>query len=122
MWCASWPVVRVLTRDASSPRAQVLVEKGVEVVEGMYDHHSCVPNHSRTSPGSIHDFPSVLAALGCVYGVYLNTDGVTLGEATEIFIGMRIFELAKQVGTLQHYVWSGLDYTYKVRRCLIDRM
>ncbi|KAI0755519.1 hypothetical protein C8Q74DRAFT_1320046 [Fomes fomentarius] len=68
-------VVRILTRDASSPRAQVLVEKGVEVVEG-----------------TIHDFPSVLAALECVYGVYVNTDGV---------------------GTFQHYVWSGLDYTYK---------
>lgn len=56
-----------------------------------------------------------------VYDVYVNTDSVTLGEAKEIFIGMRIFELAKQVGTVQHYVWSGLGYTYEVCRCLVHR-
>ncbi|KAI0700237.1 NAD-P-binding protein [Cerioporus squamosus] len=89
-------LVRVLTRDTTSARAQELVEKGVEVVKG-----------------SVDDFNSVLAALEGAYGAFVNTDSFTLGEEKEIFIGMRIFELAKQIGTLQHYVWSGLDYSYK---------
>ncbi|KAI0700250.1 NAD-P-binding protein [Cerioporus squamosus] len=88
--------VRVLTRDATSTRAQELAKKGVEVVKG-----------------SVDDFTSVLAALEGAYGAFVNTDSFTLGEEKEIFIGMRIFELAKQIGTLQHYVWSGSDYSLK---------
>ncbi len=65
--------------------------------------------------GSVDDFTSVLAAMAGAYGVFVNTDSFTLGEEKEIFIGMRIFELAKQIGTLQHYVWSGSDYSTKVR-------
>ncbi|RPD53955.1 NAD-P-binding protein [Lentinus tigrinus ALCF2SS1-7] len=93
---ASPYAVRVLTRDPSSSRAQSLAKKGVEVVQG-----------------SVDDFASVLAALEGAYGAFVNTDSFTLGEQKEIFIGMRIFELAKQIGTLQHYVWSGLDYSFK---------
>lgn len=33
----------------------------------------------------------------------------------EVYAGLRIFELAKQVGTVQHYIWSNLDYSTKVR-------
>ncbi|RDX42253.1 NAD-P-binding protein [Lentinus brumalis] len=88
--------VRVLTRDTTSSRAKQIAKKGVEVVKG-----------------SVDDFTSVLAAMAGAYGVFVNTDSFTLGEEKEIFIGMRIFELAKQVGTLQHYVWSGSDYSTK---------
>ena len=44
-----------------------------------------------------------------VYGVWANTDGFTVGEQKEIYAGMRIFELAKEIGTVRHYVWSNLD-------------
>ena len=43
-----------------------------------------------------------------------NTDGFTVGEMKEIYAGMRIFELAKQIKTVRHYVWSNLDYSFKV--------
>ena len=65
--------------------------------------------------GSFDDFPKVLAALEGVWGVWNNTDGFTVGETKEIFAGIRIFELAKQIKTVRHYVWSNLDYSFKVR-------
>ena len=63
--------------------------------------------------GSIDNFPSVLAALQGAYGVYVNTDSFTIGQVKEVFVGMRIFELAKQAGTIKHYVWSSLDNVFK---------
>ena len=54
------------------------------------------------------------AAFKGVYGAWVNVDGFTVGEQKEIFLGMRIFELAKQLGTVKHYVWSSLDYASKV--------
>jgi hypothetical protein len=54
-----------------------------------------------------------LKALENCYGVFVNTDGFTVGEQAEVFAGMRIFELARQVGTLKHYVYSSLDYLTK---------
>ena len=50
-----------------------------------------------------------------VYGAWVNTDGFTVGEAKEVWAGMRIFEIALQAGTVRHYVWSSLDYSLKVR-------
>ena len=66
------------------------------------------------SLGSFENFSAVLEALNGVYGAYVNTDGFTVGEARETYAGMRIFELAKQLGTLRHYIWSNLDYSTKV--------
>lgn len=60
------------------------------------------------------DFASVLDALKGVYGTWVNTDGSTVGEQKETYAGMRIFELAKQLGTVRHFVWSNLDYSTKV--------
>ncbi|OSX57597.1 hypothetical protein POSPLADRAFT_1156292 [Postia placenta MAD-698-R-SB12] len=77
--------IRALTRDPESRRAKELITKGVDVA----------------------------AALEGVYGAWVNTDGFTIGEPWEIYIGMRIFELAKQAG-VRHYVWSNLDYAFKL--------
>ncbi|KDQ59066.1 hypothetical protein JAAARDRAFT_192618 [Jaapia argillacea MUCL 33604] len=88
--------VRALTRNTESGRAKELKAKGVEVVQG-----------------SFYDFPTVFDALKGVYGAWVNTDGFTVGEQKELYCGMRIFELAKQVGTVRHYVWSNLDYATK---------
>ncbi|KAL6306888.1 NAD(P)-binding protein [Sparassis latifolia] len=88
--------IRALTRDPQSRRSQELAHKGVELVRG-----------------SFYDFPTVKAALEGAYGAWVNTDGFTVGEAKEIFAGMRIFELAKQSKTMRHYVWSSLDHSLK---------
>ncbi len=69
--------------------------------------------------GAFDDLPSVYAALNGVWGAWVNTDGFTVGEVKELFAGMRIFELAKQIGTVRHYVWSNLDYSFKASDALI---
>ena len=53
-------------------------------------------------------------ALQGAYGVWVNTDSHALGEQAEVYVGMRIFEEAKRVKTLRHFVYSNLEYTYKV--------
>ena len=70
--------------------------------------------HNRI--GSTHDFASISKALEGAYGAFVNTDSFTIGEKTEVYEGIRIFELAKEVGTLKHYVWSSLDNVFKVCR------
>ncbi|OCH84301.1 NAD(P)-binding protein [Obba rivulosa] len=84
--------VRAVTRDPLSRRAQALTARGVECVKGAFD-----------------DFHSMLAAFQGVYGAWVNTDGYTVGEEKETFIGIRLFELAKQARNVRHYVWSSLD-------------
>ncbi len=109
--------VRALTRDPKSARAQALARKGVEVVEGTLGL-TCMMTGSLTFTlvlGSTDDFPSVLAALQGAYGAYVNTDSFTIGQEKEVFTGIRIFELAKQAGTIKHYLWSSLDNVFKVR-------
>ncbi|KZT36391.1 hypothetical protein SISSUDRAFT_1121002 [Sistotremastrum suecicum HHB10207 ss-3] len=39
---------------------------------------------------------------------------VSKGANEKIFAALRIFELAKQTGTLKHFVWSNLDYISKI--------
>ncbi|KAI0317846.1 NAD-P-binding protein [Amylostereum chailletii] len=88
--------VRGLTRDPTSRSAQELVAQGVELVTGSFT-----------------DIAAVEKALQGAYGAFVNTDGFNVSEATEIWVGVRIFETAKQVGTLKHYIWSGLDHLFK---------
>lgn len=110
--------VRALTRNPNSKRAQQLQEKGVECVKGehlVYFLFCQLELLMQTLPGSFENFPTVLEALKGVYGAWVNTDGFTVGEVREVYAGLRIFELAKQVGTVQHYIWSNLDYSTKVR-------
>jgi len=61
------------------------------------------PILTRTLPGSIGDLDSVSRALQDVYGAFVNTDGFTVGEKEDAYLGLRIFELAKQTGTVKHY-------------------
>jgi hypothetical protein len=106
--------VRVLTRDPSNPRSQDLKALGCDVVKGMYSFASCTdPIAHGISIGSLKDLPSVQAALQGVYGAFVNTDGFTIGEKEETYAGLRIYEMAKQLG-VKHYVWSSLDYMSKV--------
>ncbi|EKM60592.1 uncharacterized protein PHACADRAFT_203765 [Phanerochaete carnosa HHB-10118-sp] len=88
--------VRALTRDPNGRRAKELEAKGVDIFKG-----------------SVEDLSSVFAALQGAWGAFVNTDSFTIGEQKEIFLGMRIFELAKQAKTVRHYIWSSLDYVGK---------
>ncbi|KAI0342006.1 NAD-P-binding protein [Trametopsis cervina] len=89
--------VRALTRNKTGARAVQLAEKGVELVEGSFD-----------------DFAKVEAAFQGVYGAFVNTDGSTVTEEREVFIGMRIYEIAQKIPSLRHYVWSSLDYVLRL--------
>ena len=115
--------IRALTRDTESRRAKELTAKGVELVKGSSASSraaAAVPRRpADTTIGAFDDFRTVSAALNGCYGAYVNTDGFTVGEMKEVFIGIRIFELAKQAKSLRHYVWSGLDNIFKVcaREC-----
>ncbi|KAJ7873533.1 NAD-P-binding protein [Mycena olivaceomarginata] len=89
--------IRAFTRDPTTAFSQELAKRdGVEVVQG-----------------SFMDFDSVARALKGAYGAWVNTDGFTVGEAAEIYAGMRIYEVAKRVPSLRHYVWSNLPYVLK---------
>ncbi|OSC99396.1 NAD-P-binding protein [Trametes coccinea BRFM310] len=88
--------VRALTRDPNGRRAQELAKKGVELVQGR-----------------IEDLDTVYSALTEAYGAFVNTDSFTIGELKEVYYGIRIFEQAKQIKSVRHYVWSGLDNIFK---------
>lgn len=109
--------IRALTRDPSSSRAQELTAKGVECVKGTCTHF-VFGTSKKLTPfqliGSLDDFASIHAAFQGVYGAYVNTDGFTIGEQKEIYVNMRIFEIAKQTKSMRHYVFSGLDYVTKL--------
>ncbi|KAF7293885.1 NmrA domain-containing protein [Mycena chlorophos] len=89
-------IIRALTRSASNYRAKELAARGVELVEGSAD-----------------DIDAVSKALQGVYGAFVNTNGFGGGEMKEIYLGMRIFEVAKSVPTLRHYIWSNLPHVSK---------
>ncbi|KAJ7744105.1 NAD-P-binding protein [Mycena metata] len=93
---ASPYTVRALTRDPTSRHAKALAARGVECVQGSFT-----------------DYASVAKALDGVYGAWVNTDGFTVGEMEEIYAGMRIYEVAKTIPSLRHYVWSNLQYVLK---------
>ena len=95
--------VRVLTRDASHPKAQALAALGnVELFQGSFSN-----------------FDAVAIALKGAYGVYTNTDSHTVSEQSEIWIGMRIFELAVFSG-VKHFIYSSTPYTTKVIITLVS--
>ncbi|KAI0045847.1 NAD-P-binding protein [Auriscalpium vulgare] len=90
--------VRAITRDPENKRAKGLAARGVQL---------------NKSAGDTNDLASIAVALTGVYGTFINIDSYTVEEEREIFTAMRMFELAQQAG-LRHFVWSGLDYTFKI--------
>lgn len=72
------------------------------------------------NPGSFDDFKSVAEALKGAYGAWVNTDSFTVGEAGEVWAGIRIFELAKQTKSMRHYVYSNLENALRVRIACIS--
>lgn len=47
-----------------------------------------------------------------VYGAWVNMDGFTLGEKSELFYGIRAYEIARHHG-VKHFVWANTDYAVK---------
>lgn len=75
--------VRALTRDRTSEHAQDLTALGVECVEGVSCQSKFRIHLTFRAAGSFEDFKSVEKALEGVYGVWVNTDGFTVGDMRE---------------------------------------
>jgi hypothetical protein len=89
-------MVVIFTRNAASERAKrLLALPGVTAFEG-----------DSTREKDIYD------AFSQVDGVYANLDGFSIGEIQETYWGIRMFEIAVEVG-IEHYVWGSLDYLLK---------
>lgn len=88
--------VRVLTRSANSTRAKELSAlPNVTLIEGSQDQQK-----------DLH------RAFNGVYGAWVNTDGFTLGEKSELFYGIRAYEIARHHG-VKHFIWANTDYALK---------
>ncbi|KAJ4000770.1 NAD(P)-binding protein [Lentinula boryana] len=88
--------VRVLTRDPTSQQAQGLASLGAELFKGSFE-----------------DLETVVVAFEGCYGVFVNTDTFSVGEQKEIYLGIKMFELAHRAPQMRHFIWSGLDYGSK---------
>jgi hypothetical protein len=44
---------------------------------------------------------------------FVNTNGFAIGEKAEVYWGIRIYELAREVG-VKHFVWATIDYSSKL--------
>ena len=88
--------VRVLTRDATSPRAQALLALGnVTLVEGSFANEAVLR-------AGFH---------GCD-GAYVNIDGFNTGEKAETYWAIRSYEIAIEEG-ITFFVYGNLDYGLK---------
>ena len=88
--------VRVLTRDASSPRAQALLALGnVSFLEGSFADEDVLREGFR----------------GCD-GAFINIDGFNTGEKTETYWAIRSYEIAIEEG-IKFFVYGNLDYALK---------
>jgi NmrA-like family len=84
--------LKVLTRDVSSSHAQELRSPSVSITEGDCFNEADL---SRAFEG--------------VESCFVNTNGFAVGEKSEIYWGIRIYEIAVFAG-VKHFVYGGLDY------------
>lgn len=88
--------VRALSRDAGSRRARALVALGnVEILEGTFADEDTLRQGFR----------------GCD-AAYINLDGFNTGEKTEMYWGIRSYEIAIEEG-IRFFVYGNLDYGLK---------
>jgi uncharacterized protein YbjT (DUF2867 family) len=89
--------VRVITRNAKSEEAQELAAiPGVTIFEG----DSYLESDLRK------------AFKGVNY-VFANTNGFAIGEKSEIYWGIRLYELAREFG-VEHFLYAGLEYASRL--------
>ncbi|KAF5373381.1 hypothetical protein D9757_009746 [Collybiopsis confluens] len=90
--------VRVFTRSPTSENATVLGSlPGIEVVKGDFGN-----------------LETLILAMESCYGIFVNTDTLIYGEMGELYAGIKMFEAAHRVEGLKHFLYSGLDYGYKL--------
>lgn len=109
----SRPVVRTL---CESGQYEVVVVARNASVPGRAQRASSLsklPNASLFD-GQYTDEESVREAFKGAHGVFVNTDAFTLGKIPEVFLAMRMFELAVEMG-VKHYMWGSADFILKSR-------
>ncbi|KAL6824805.1 hypothetical protein J3E69DRAFT_381696 [Trichoderma sp. SZMC 28015] len=85
--------VRILTRDTQKRGARELAAlPGIEIVQG-----------------DTYDEETLEVALRGIQSVYVNTNGFAIGERSEIYWSIRIYEIAYWAG-VKHFVYSTLPY------------
>lgn len=89
--------MRVLTRNSSSKEAQELAK-----INGVTIHE-----------GNAYDEKTLRQALNGVNGIFINTNGLAIGEKAEVYWGIRLFELSREFG-LEHFLYAGLEYASKL--------
>ncbi|KAM0443825.1 hypothetical protein ACHAO4_010361 [Trichoderma viride] len=88
---------RILTRNRSTREATKLARiPGSEVFEG-----------------SPYNEVALREALQGVNSIFVNTNGLAIGEKAEIYWGIRIYELSREF-RLEHFVYAGLPYASKL--------
>jgi len=84
--------VKVLTRDVSSSHAQELCAPSVSLIEGDCFNEG-----------------DLAAAFKGIESCFVNTNGFAVGEKSEVYWGIRIYEIAA-FARVRHFVYGGLDY------------
>ncbi|CAG9978508.1 unnamed protein product [Clonostachys byssicola] len=88
--------VSILTRDPSSEQAKSLSKlQNIKVLEG-----------------DAYDEKTLIQGFKDIDAVFVNTNGFAIGEKSEIYWGIRIYELAYMSG-VKHFIYSSLPYVSK---------
>ena len=88
--------VQVLTRNSASDHATSLAsEPQITVIQG-----------------DTYDEKALVASLHGIDAVFVNTNGFAIGEKSEIYWGVRIYELSIAAG-VKHFIYSSLPYVSK---------
>jgi hypothetical protein len=88
--------VRVLSRDAGSPRATELLGLGnVSILEGTFADEATLREGFRSCDGA-----------------FVNIDGFNTGEKSEMYWAIRSYEIAIEEG-IKFFVYGNLDYGLK---------
>lgn len=62
--------------------------------------------------GSQDNQKDLHAAFTGVYGAYVNLNGFSIGEKSELFCGVRAYEIARHQG-VKHFVFANSDYAFR---------
>lgn len=89
--------VRVITRNAQSAIAKEL---------------AALPNVTIFE-GNPYDEETLFKAFSGIDFAFVNTNGFAIGQALEIYWGIRMYEIAAFSG-VKHFIWSGLEYASKL--------
>lgn len=88
--------VRILSRNTETGEAKKLSAlPGIEVVKG-----------------DTYDEDTLVSAFKDIQAVFVNTNGFAIGEKSELYWSIRIYEIAYWAG-IKHFIYSVLPYVSK---------